>query len=70
MCLRYKGITKIWPWAINLQQSTEYQNYKAGSQFSKGDKDVQGLTFFHPQVTHLGFHFKIEYNGVAYYKVC
>ena len=67
MCLWFKGITKIWAWTINLQQSTEYQNYKPGlvlstkrkcSQFSKGDKDAQGLTFFHPKVTQLYFHFK------------
>ena len=72
MCLRFKGITKIWPSTINLQQSTEYQNYKPGlvlsterkcSQFSKGDKDVQGLTIFHSKVTHLCFYFKIQYNG-------
>ena len=72
MCLRFKGITKIWPWTINLQQSTGYQKYKPGlvlsteqkcSQFSKGDKDVQGLTIFHSKVTHLCFHFKIQYNG-------
>ena len=74
MCLRFKEITKIWPWTSNLQQSTKYQNYKPGlvlstkrkcSQFSKGDKDAQGLTFFHPKVTHLYFHFKIQYNVVA-----
>ena len=74
MCLRFKEITKICPWTINLQQSTKYQNYKPGlvlstkrkcSQFSKGDKDAQGLTFFHPKVTHLYFHFKIQYNVVA-----
>ena len=47
MCLRFKEITKIWPWTINLQQSTKYQNYKPGlvlstkrkcTQFSNGDK--------------------------------
>ena len=74
MCLRLEVFTKIWPWTIKLRQSTKYQNYKPGlvlstkrkcSQFSKGDKDVQGLTFFHPKVTHLCFHFKIQYNGVA-----
>ena len=74
MCLRFKEITKIWPSIINLQQSTEYQNNKPGlvlstkrkcSQFSKGDTDAQGLTFFHPKVTHLYFHFKIQYTVVA-----
>ena len=74
MCLRFKGNTKIWPWTINLQQSTEYQNYKPGlvlltkrkcSQFSTEDKDVKGLTFFNPKVTQLGFAFNIQYNGVT-----
>ena len=73
MCLRLEVFTKIWPWTIKLRQSTKYQNYKPGlvlstkrkcSQFLKGE-GVQGPTFFHPEVTHLCFHFKIQYNGVA-----